>query len=475
MLQGMERFQGIFICTTNLMDRLDQAALRRFSFKIRFKPLTGEQRERMFVTEALQGDAERLTPELRQRLARLDQLCPGDFAAEVWVSGRRAGEERPSSGVSFPAIPVDEAFDGTVLLGGLREDGRDRTNLGLVNAGAPEEGDVVLRVMLFPGDPALGPPAVLPDIRLAPGRLRQLDRVLALAGLPSSHAFARVERVSGTARFFAWAVVNDEGTSDGSFLAAVPAGAGRGARRLVVPSVVEAGAYTTDLFLANASSSPKEVRLEWLAAGLATPTGSVSLALSLPRSSQLLLDDLVGLFRAAAPAAVPPRGANLAGALFVTVASGDVEGLLAGSRVTAPATGAPGRFGVFLPAAHENGLTRDPVFLPVSQPACIARTNLAIVDAGAPETGTVAFRVDVRDGRTRELLRTESALLVGAGRFLQLSTLVPPCAPLDRELLVTVTRTSGDAPFLAYAVVNDGVRPGEGTGDGGVIGMRPAP
>ena len=81
MLQGMERFQGIFICTTNLMDRVDQAALRRFSFKIQFKPLTLEQRERMFVTEALQGDAERLTPELRQRLARMDQLCPGDYAA----------------------------------------------------------------------------------------------------------------------------------------------------------------------------------------------------------------------------------------------------------------------------------------------------------------------------------------------------------------------------------------------------------
>ena len=81
MLQGMERFQGIFICTTNLMDRVDQAALRRFSFKIQFKPLTLEQRERMFVTEALQGDAEWLTPELRQRLARMDQLCPGDYAA----------------------------------------------------------------------------------------------------------------------------------------------------------------------------------------------------------------------------------------------------------------------------------------------------------------------------------------------------------------------------------------------------------
>jgi SpoVK/Ycf46/Vps4 family AAA+-type ATPase len=34
MLQGMERFNGIFICTTNLLDRIDQAALRRFTFKI---------------------------------------------------------------------------------------------------------------------------------------------------------------------------------------------------------------------------------------------------------------------------------------------------------------------------------------------------------------------------------------------------------------------------------------------------------
>ena len=81
MLQGMERFAGIFICTTNLMDRIDQAALRRFAFKIRFKPLTTAQREKMFVVEALAGDAEALTPAQRARLAKLEQLCPGDFAA----------------------------------------------------------------------------------------------------------------------------------------------------------------------------------------------------------------------------------------------------------------------------------------------------------------------------------------------------------------------------------------------------------
>jgi SpoVK/Ycf46/Vps4 family AAA+-type ATPase len=81
MLQGMERFHGIFICTTNLMDRVDQAALRRFTFKIQFKPLTRAQRETLFLTEACGGDAVQLEAALGKRLAALDQLCPGDFAA----------------------------------------------------------------------------------------------------------------------------------------------------------------------------------------------------------------------------------------------------------------------------------------------------------------------------------------------------------------------------------------------------------
>lgn len=81
MLQGMERNACVFICTTNLFDELDEAALRRFTFKIRFHPLRAEQRERMFVAEALAGDAGRLTPEQHSRLAALDQLVPGDFAA----------------------------------------------------------------------------------------------------------------------------------------------------------------------------------------------------------------------------------------------------------------------------------------------------------------------------------------------------------------------------------------------------------
>jgi SpoVK/Ycf46/Vps4 family AAA+-type ATPase len=81
MLQGMERFSGVFICTTNLFQELDEAALRRFTFKIQFKPLTAEQRERMFVAEALGGDGSLLTAEQSGRLAQLGSLAPGDFAS----------------------------------------------------------------------------------------------------------------------------------------------------------------------------------------------------------------------------------------------------------------------------------------------------------------------------------------------------------------------------------------------------------
>lgn len=81
MLQGMERYAGIFICTTNLFADLDEAALRRFTFKIQFRPLRPEQRERMFVAEALDGDAARMTDEQRERLRRLEVLTPGDFAS----------------------------------------------------------------------------------------------------------------------------------------------------------------------------------------------------------------------------------------------------------------------------------------------------------------------------------------------------------------------------------------------------------
>jgi len=83
LLTQMEDFQGIFICTTNQLDRLDSASLRRFAFKIRFDTLNREQRRQLFSAELdrLAPGSEMATASVIAKLDRLDKLTPGDFSA----------------------------------------------------------------------------------------------------------------------------------------------------------------------------------------------------------------------------------------------------------------------------------------------------------------------------------------------------------------------------------------------------------
>ena len=83
LLTQMEDFQGIFICTTNQLERLDAASLRRFAFKIRFDTLNREQRRQLFNAELdrLAPGSEMATASVIAKLDRLDKLTPGDFSA----------------------------------------------------------------------------------------------------------------------------------------------------------------------------------------------------------------------------------------------------------------------------------------------------------------------------------------------------------------------------------------------------------
>ncbi|MCM0083180.1 AAA family ATPase [Geomonas sp. Red32] len=86
MLTQMEAFDGIFICTTNLMEKLDPASLRRFDLKVRFAPLTPGQRWDIFKQELgrLGGDGKHLAG-WETRVRELGGLTPGDLA----VAARR--------------------------------------------------------------------------------------------------------------------------------------------------------------------------------------------------------------------------------------------------------------------------------------------------------------------------------------------------------------------------------------------------
>lgn len=80
LLTQMEAFEGIFICTTNLMEKLDPASLRRFAFKVRFDPLTPDQRWAMYIRELERLGGEIVEGDSWEMPVRaLNGLTPGDF------------------------------------------------------------------------------------------------------------------------------------------------------------------------------------------------------------------------------------------------------------------------------------------------------------------------------------------------------------------------------------------------------------
>ena len=83
MLTQIESFGGVFIASTNLMDDLDQASLRRFDLKIRFDFLRPEQAWQLLQRYCATLEITAPAKTLRPRLARLRNLTPGDFAVVV--------------------------------------------------------------------------------------------------------------------------------------------------------------------------------------------------------------------------------------------------------------------------------------------------------------------------------------------------------------------------------------------------------
>lgn len=98
LLTQMEAFNGIFICTTNLMKKLDQASLRRFAFKLKFGYLNEDQRWTMFHRELTRlGGNPTDANAWGSAVRRLINLTPGDFAVvarqyDLWWATITAAE-----------------------------------------------------------------------------------------------------------------------------------------------------------------------------------------------------------------------------------------------------------------------------------------------------------------------------------------------------------------------------------------------
>ncbi|MDZ4801539.1 MAG: ATP-binding protein [Bryobacteraceae bacterium] len=81
MLTQMESYNGVLVATTNLVDDLDQAALRRFDLKVKFHHLRPEQAWSLLARHCAARSLPAPDVGLRSKLSSLHLLTPGDFAA----------------------------------------------------------------------------------------------------------------------------------------------------------------------------------------------------------------------------------------------------------------------------------------------------------------------------------------------------------------------------------------------------------
>lgn len=373
------------------------------------------------------------------------------------VSGGRAG-------VSYPGLLSPRLLSSPVIIAGLRQTATDRSNVALINAGGPFDGNITLRLTAFSGEKLSNFEQDLPDVVLSPGAFTQISSIFASNGLNLTNGYVEVQRVNGTAPFYAYGVINTHASSDGSFVPPVPLAPAATIGAATLPALVETGAYTTELVLTNFSHVLHGIQLTFFSPALTG--GSASLLIKLEGGEQQILPNFVQLMRDRG-AILDPAGPVFAGPLVAVDTTGDLGEIAIGGRISTPGNG--GEFGLFAAAVPSGAEASERAWIYGLQQNTENRTNLAIVNPGTSGIATDTFRIDLFDSSTGQKAATIDGIAVPAGGFVQFNKILTGFAPALQSAYALVTRTSGSNTFIAYGVVNDGATAGQRTGDGAFL------
>ena len=432
------------------------------------------------ATDLLAAGRQKIVPDAIQYLRGLGLPIPaggnpiGTLAVEyagdstVGVSVRTTTPvPRGRAGVAYPAVSMGNGFQDPVYLAGLRQTARDRSNLALQNMGLAADGPVRLRVTVFSGDAADSNPTLLDEVTLKPGGFRQFDGVLGSL----ANGYARVERTAGTAPFYAYGVINDQANSDGSFVHAVTAGSLEDITGQTLPVVLERGPFTSELTVTNFSQRDQTVSFALVSEGVNTADLTAGFSMRLEAGEQVITPNLVEEMRRQGVSGIGPA-AGLAGALFARVEGEDMSGIVIGARTVSPALLAGGQYGVFYNAVPYGSAFSRVAWVEGLQQNRESRSNLALVNTGEVDDSESVFSIDIYDGETGLLVRTLTGRTVPARGWQQIDSILRDYATGTTQGYVRIRKISGNNPFLAYGVINDGGSPGERSGDGAYLAAR---
>ena len=406
-------------------------------------------------------------PEAGSRIGTLRVEVSGSSRVGVMVRTTTAVPEG-RAGLAYPGVVEDEGFEEAVYLCGLRQNEQDRSNVAFQNMGTEEEGPITLRATVYSGDAADMRARVLEEVRLGPGGFHQYSGVLGVLG-SAANGYVKVERVEGEAPFYAYGVINDQANSDGSFVFPVTESSLAGTVGQTLPVIVERAGFASELTVTNFSGKDRTVILSLVADAIRTEDDTASFPLELQAGQQHIIPNVVAVGREqGVPGIGPPSG--LAGPLFATAAGEDMSGIVIGARTGSE--GENGQYSVFYNAVPFGESFREAAWVDGLQQNEENRSNLALVNTGEVNDSPSTFEIDIYDGETGLLVETVTERRVAARRWHQIDGILGDYAPGTRQGYVRIRKVSGDNPFLAYGVVNDGGAPGERSGDGSYLPAR---
>ncbi len=370
------------------------------------------------------------------------------------------------AGLAYLGVAEEEGFDEPVYLCGLRQNSRDRSNLAFQNMGAPGEGEITIRTTVYSGDETDARPRVLREVDLEPGGFHQFSPVLGAV----ANGYVKVERVDGTAPFYAYGVINDQVNSDGSFVFPVTASSLEGKTGQTLPVIVETRDFTSELTVTNFSEEAKTLDFQFVSEQIQGEDKRVEFGIELEAGEQVIVPEVVEELRREEMAKLGTSRGFYLGPLFVTAEEGDLSGIVVGARTGSKGGG--GTYSVFYNAVPEGeGFERE-AWVEGLQQNEENRSNLALVNTGEVDDSPSVFHLEIHNGETGMLEETVVTKPIPARGWHQIDGILLRAGPEIRQGYIRIEKVSGENPFLAYGVVNDGGAPGQRSGDGAYLPAR---
>ena len=404
-------------------------------------------------------------PERGNRLGTLRVEVPlGSEVGAVVRTTTRVPDGR--AGLAYPGVAEEEGFTEAVYLCGLRQNARDRSNVAVQHMGVPGEGGITLRATVYSGEARDTEPRVLEDVTLGPGGFHQYSGLLGRLGSPAQ-GHVKVERVEGEAPFYAYGVINDQANSDGSFVFPVTASSLEGTMGQTLPVIVETSEFRSELTVTNFSEEPRTLDFEFVSEQIRGEGKTVSFGMKLEAGEQQIVPEVVEELRREEMAKLGASRGSYLGPLFVRAREGDLSGIVIGARTGSQGGG--GQYSVFYNAVPEGAAFGEVAWVDGLQQNEENRSNLALVNTGERDDSPSVFHLEIYNGETGLLVETVVTKPVPARSWHQVNGILGRASAETRQGYVRIERVTGENPFLAYGVVNDGGAPGERSGDGAYL------